>query len=73
MKKTSLTQIRLFNPRNKDAAIEMYTSSFEEKLMKIDILKDKYNNLTSTERQALFDLKKNNVNIAVKGAVRGLQ
>ena len=51
----------------------MYTSSFEEKLMKIDIPKDKYSNLTSTERQALFDLKKNNMNIAVKGAVRGLQ
>ena len=35
------------NPRNKDAAIEIYISSLEEKLMKIEIPKDKYNNLTS--------------------------
>ena len=36
-----------FNPRNKDAAIEVYMSSLEEKLMKIEIPKEKYNNLTS--------------------------
>ena len=36
-----------FNPRNKDAATEMYLSSLEEK----------YNNLTREERGALFDLK----------------
>ena len=46
-----------FNPRNKDAAIEVYMSSLEEKLLKIEIPKDKYNNLTSKERQALYDLK----------------
>ena len=40
------------NPRNKDGVIEVYMS-LEEKLMKIEILKDKYNNLTSKERQAL--------------------
>ena len=30
-----------FNPRNKDAAIEIYMSSLEEKLMEIEIPKDK--------------------------------
>ena len=42
-------------------------SSLEEKLMKIDIPKNKYNNLTSKERQALYDLN-NNKNIVFKGA-----
>ena len=55
------------NPRNKDAAIEVYMSSLEEKLMKTEISKDKYNNLTSKERQALYDLK-NDKNIVIKGA-----
>ena len=59
-----------FNPRNKDAAIEVYMSSLEEKLMKIEIPKDKYNNLTSKERQALYDLK-NDKNIVIKGADKG--
>ena len=59
-----------FNPRNKDAAIEVYMNSLEEKLMKIEIPKDKYNKLTSKERQALYDLK-NDKNIVVKGADKG--
>ena len=41
-----------------------------EKLMKIEIPKDKYNNLTSKERQALHDLK-NDKNIVIKGADKG--
>ena len=60
----------IFNLRNKDAAIEVYMSSLEEKLMKIEIPKDKYNNLTSKERQALYDLK-NDKNIVIKGADKG--
>ena len=59
-----------FNPRNKDAAIEIYMSSLEEKLMKIEIPKDKFNNLTSKERKALYDLK-NDKNIIIKGADKG--
>ena len=59
-----------FNPRNKDAAIEIYMSSLEEKLIKLEIPKDKCNSLTSKERQALYDLK-NNKNIVVKGADKG--
>ena len=38
--------------------------------MKIKIPKDKYNNLTSKERQTLNDLK-NNKNIVIKGADKG--
>ena len=45
----------------------MYMSSLEQKLMQIKIPKDKYNNLTSKERQALYDLK-NNKNNVIKGA-----
>ena len=36
-----------FNPRNKDAVIEIYLNSLEEKLMNIEIPQNKYNNLTS--------------------------
>ena len=39
-----------FNPRNKDAAIEIYLSSLEEKLLKIEVPKDKFNNLTKGGR-----------------------
>ena len=46
-----------FNPRNKDAAIEIYLSSLEDRLISIEIPKDKYSSLTREERRALFDLK----------------
>ena len=39
--------------------------------MKIEIPKDRYNNLTSKERQALYDLK-NDKNIVIKGAAEGV-
>ena len=39
-----------FNPCIKNAATEVYMSSLEEKLMKIEIPKDTYNNLTSKEQ-----------------------
>ena len=45
------------NRCNKDGAIELYFSSLEEKLMKIEVPKDKFNNLTNSERKALYDLK----------------
>ena len=61
-----------FNWLNKDATIEIYMSSLEEKLMTLEIRKDKYNNLTKKERQALYDLK-NEKNIFIKGVIRGLQ
>ena len=37
-----------FNPRNKDAAIELYLSSLEEKLMKVEVPKDKFDSLTNS-------------------------
>ena len=42
----------------------------EEKVIKIEIPKEKYNNLTRKERQALYDLK-NDKNIVIKGADKG--
>ena len=45
-------------------------SSLEEKLIKIEIPKDRYNNATSKERQALYDFKKDK-NMVVKGADKG--
>ena len=45
------------NPRNKDAAIEIYLSSSEEKLMNIEIPENKCNNLPREERSALYNLE----------------
>ena len=59
-----------FNPCNEDAAIEIWMSNLEKQLMKTEIPKDKYNNLTSKERQALYDLK-NDKNIVIKDADKG--
>ena len=46
-----------FNPRNKDAAREIYLSSLEEKFLKVEVLKDKFNNLPKGEWDALYNLK----------------
>ena len=43
-----------FNPRSKDATIEIYLSSLEKKLMNIEIPENKYNNLTREERSVLL-------------------
>ena len=59
-----------FNSRNKDASIEVHMSGLEKKLMTIEIPKDIYNNLTSKERQALYELK-NDKKIVIKGADKG--
>ena len=60
MKKTlteiSLSQKSTFNPRNKDAAIDINLSSLEEKLVNIEIPQSKYNNLTREELSALYNL-----------------
>ena len=45
-----------FNPRNTVAAIELYLSSLEEKLMKVEVPKDRFLNLTNNERYVLYDL-----------------
>ena len=59
-----------FNPRNTDAAIEIYLSSLEEKLMNIEVRQNKYNNLTREERSALYNLK-NDKNVVIKTADKG--
>ena len=41
-----------FNPKNKNVIIETYLSSLEEKLLNIDIPKDKFNNLNKEDRNA---------------------
>ena len=41
-----------FNPKNKDVITGTYLSSLEEKLLDIDIPKDKFNNLSKGERDA---------------------
>ena len=59
-----------FNPPNKNAAIELYLSSLEEKLMEVEVPKDKFNNLTNSERKTLYDLK-NDKSIVIKSADKG--
>ena len=46
-----------FNPRNKDAAIELYLNSLDEKLMKVEVPKDKFNNVTNSQRKLYMILK----------------
>ena len=58
-----------FDTRKKDAAIEIYLNSLEEKLMNIEIPENKYNNLAREERSALFNLK-NKKAIVIKCAKR---
>ena len=47
----------IFNPRNKDTVIEIYLSSLEERLLDIEISSKRYNNLTKEERNALYNLR----------------
>ena len=60
-----------FNPPSMNAAIELYLSRLEEKLKKIEVRKDKFNNLTNSERKALYDLK-NDKSIVINSADKGL-
>ena len=59
-----------FNPKSKDVIIETYLSSLKEKLLDIDILMDKFNNLSKKERNALHSLKNDNT-IVIEGADKG--
>ena len=59
-----------FNPRNKDAIIETYLSSLEERLLDIEIPSRRYNNLTKEERDALYSLRDDS-SIIIKGADKG--
>ena len=46
-------------------------SSLEEKLLKIEVLKDKFKSLIKGERYALYNLKNNKKTIATRGANKG--
>ena len=59
-----------FNPKNKDVIMEKYLSCLEEKLVDIDIPKDKFNNLSKEEREALYSLKNDNT-IVIKAVDKG--
>ena len=59
-----------FNPKNKDVIMEKYLSWLEEKLVDIDIPKDKFNNLSKEERDAIYSLKNDN-SIVIKAVDKG--
>ena len=58
-----------FNPKGKDAAIELYLSRLEEEIMAIDT-KLSYSNLTKEERLALNSLR-DDTSIIIKEADKG--
>ena len=58
-----------FNPKGKDAAIELYLSRLEEEILAIDT-NLKYSNLTKEERNAIYTLRDDN-SIIIKEADKG--
>ena len=58
----------IFNLRNKEASIEIYLNSFEEKL-EIEIPQNKYSNFSSGEHSTLYNLK-NDKSIVMKVLIR---
>ena len=58
-----------FNPKDKDAAIEIYLSCLEEEILNIDTKRLKHN-LTKEERQAIDSLR-NDTSIIIKEADKG--
>ena len=46
------------NPKNKDVIIETYLSSLEEKLLDIDIARDKFNSFSKEGRDTLTFFEK---------------
>ena len=59
-----------FNPSNTDAAIELYLSQTEEKLLSCTEIKLTYYNLTRAEQEAMYNLK-NDQSIVIKEADKG--
>ena len=59
-----------FNAKNKNVIRSTYLRSLEKKLLDTDIPKDKFNNLSKEERDALYSLKNDNA-IFIKGADNG--
>ena len=46
-----------FNPRNKDAVIEAYLSCLKERLLDIEILFKRFNDLTKDTRNSMYSSK----------------
>ena len=59
-----------FNSRDSNAAMEVYLSNLEEKLVKFEVPKDKFNNLSNNERKTLNDLKSDK-KVVIKSANKG--
>ena len=59
-----------FNPRNKDAAIELYLGRLEEELMNICVQGNNYSNVTREELAAINNLKADRT-IVIKEADKG--
>jgi len=59
-----------FNPKNVDAAIEIYLSTLEEKLMNIKSEGSNYSNLSAVEQEALRSLRSDK-SIVIKPADKG--
>ena len=59
-----------FNPKNKDVIIETCLSCLEERLLDVEILSKRFNNLTEEEWEALYSLKDDH-SIIIKGADKG--
>ena len=59
-----------FNPSNTDAAIELYLSQTEEKLLSLTEIRLTYYNLTRAEQEAMYNLK-NDQSIVIKEADKG--
>lgn len=56
-----------FNPCNEDAANELYLSSLEERVMQMEVPRNKFNNLTRREHRAFYVIKIDK-NTGIKGA-----
>ena len=59
-----------FNPRNKDAAIELYLSKLEEELMNICAQGNNYSNVSREELVAINNLKADRT-LVIKEAAKG--
>ena len=59
-----------FNPPRNDAAIELYLSLLEEKILSLGPIEHKYNNLTIEERKALYKLR-NDTSTIIKDGNKG--
>ena len=65
-----MNQSKNFDPRNQDAAIEMYLSRLEEKILNLNTRKREHN-ISKEERKAIDSLR-NDTSIVIKEADKGV-